>query len=134
MPGGAGFFGAGTGPAGGPITPPGVVPTTLVSSWAIDPAAQRYLFDGNGNPVAMDGTDQRVYVIVCQTDTAVPVITPAALRQQQTALRTALAPLVADGSITNLTISATDDGKAESLKGVSYTNAGTNTAVTLKVR
>ncbi len=134
MPGGFGTFGAGAGPAGGPIAPAAVVPTTLASSWAIDPVAQRYLFDSNGNPIAMDGTDQRVYVLVCQTATSVPVITPATLRQQETALRTALAPLVADGSITKLVISAIDNGAAESLKGVSYTNAGTNLAVTLKVR
>ena len=134
MPGGCGTFGAGTGPAGGPIAPAAVTPTTLVSSWAIDPTKQRYVLDDNGNPVAMDGTDQRVYVIVCQTDTSVPVITPTTLRQQAAALRAALAPLVAEGAITNLQISATDDGKAESLKGVSYTNAQTNVAVTLKVR
>jgi hypothetical protein len=134
MSGGFGFFGCGAGPAGGPITPAGVTPTTLVGSWAIDPNAQRYLFDANGNPLAMDGTDQRVYFAVCGADTAVPVITPATLNQQIQALRTALKPLVDDGSISGLGVTATDDGAATSLKSVIYTNSGTNRSVTLKVR
>jgi hypothetical protein len=135
MPGGFGFFGAGSSPAGNPVTPPGVTPTTLVSSWAIDPVAQRYLLDAFGNPLAMDGTDQRVYVLVCEADTDVPVITPQTLRTQEAALRTALKPLVDDGSISGLAITATGGGSpAESLKSITYTNNGTNLAVTLKVR
>jgi hypothetical protein len=134
MPGGFGFFGAGTGPAGGPITPPGVTPTTLVSSWAIDPVAQRYLFDAYGNPLAMDGTQQRIYILVCEADTDVPVLTPATLRKQTRALTDALNPLVTEGAIANLVVNATDDGKAESLKTITYQDLGTNLAVTLKLR
>jgi hypothetical protein len=132
---GCGNFGAGSGPAGGPITPPGVTPTTIVSSWQIDPVRQVYVFDTNGNPLVMDGTDQRVYVLVCQaTVNPPPVITPATLRQQQSDLRTALQPLVADGSISNLVLNTASGYPGEALKSVTYTNTGTNLPVTIKIR
>lgn len=134
MPGGLGYFGFGTGPLGGPITPAGVVPTTLVASWAIDPTTARYQLDPSGNPLGMDGTDQRVYWFVCQADTDVDVITPASLSAQAATLRGALRPLLTDGSITSLNVIAIDDGQARTLKTITYTNAGTNRAVTLKIR
>lgn len=136
MPFGFGNFGCGAGPAGGVITPPGVVPTTLVGSWSIDPVLQKYLFEANGNPLAMDGTTQRVYVLVCQAQAAwdAPIITPQILRKQEAAIRDALRPLVNEGAISNIVVNATDDGRSETLKAVTYKNLGTNASVTLKIR
>jgi hypothetical protein len=134
MAGGFGSIGCGAGPFAGPITPPGVTPTTLVASWQIDPETQRYVLDPNGNPLGMDGTDQRVYFAVCDADTDVQILTPVTLNQQAAALRNGLRMLVLEGAITGLAVSATDDGKATSLKTVLYTNAGTSRAMTLKVR
>jgi hypothetical protein len=134
MSGGFGFFGAGGAAAGPADVVPGVTPTTLVASWLIDTVYQRYVLDSNGNPLGMDGTDQRVYGAVCGADTDVAVITPTTLNQQASALRAALRPLVIDGSITGLSVSATDDGKATSLKTILYQNAGTNLNVTLRIR
>jgi hypothetical protein len=134
MPGGFGYFGFGAGPAGGPNPIPGVQPTTLVSSWLIDPVTQRYVLDADGNPIAQDGTEQRVYWLVCKADTDVDVLTPQTLSRQAQAFREALRPLVAEGAITGLSVSATDDGKAKSLKNISYTNAGTNRPITLRIR
>lgn len=134
MAGGFATFGAGAGPAGGPTTPPGVTPTTLVGAWQIDELNQRYVLDANGNPLAMDGTRQRVYELVCAADTSVPVLTPTSLRQQEAALRSALRPLLTEGAITALTVTATDDGAGESLKTITWTNAGTSLPVTMKIR
>jgi hypothetical protein len=134
MPGGFGTFGFGAGPAGPPNPIPGVTPTTLVASWRIDPVTQRYVLDADGNPLGMDGTEQRVYELVCDADTDVDILTPTTLNQQAQALRTALRPLVLEGAIKGLSVSATDDGKATSLKTVSYTNTGDNRAVTLRIR
>jgi hypothetical protein len=134
MPGGFGTFGAGSTPASVVVTPPGVTPTTLVASWQINSVTQTYVLDPNGNPLGMDGTDQRVYMAVCGAATNVQVITPTTLRQQQSALRDALRPLIQDGSISALQTAATDDGAAESLKTITYTNNGTNLSVTLQIR
>jgi hypothetical protein len=135
MPGGFGTFGAGAWPAGVPFTPPGVTPTTLVSSWKIDPNAQRYVFDEDGNPLAMDGTDQRVYILVCEVlADPPPVVTPQTLRKQESDLRTALRPLVREGAISNLQINAASVQPGEALKSVTYTNNGTARAVTVRIR
>jgi hypothetical protein len=134
MAGGFGTFGFGAAPMGPPDPSPSVLPTTLVASWQIDPDTQRYVFDAYGNPLGMDGTSQRVYELVCGADTAVDILTPQTLNQQSAALRNALKPLVDDGSISKLTVTATDDGKATSLKTITYQNNGTNQSVTLRIR
>lgn len=134
MPGGFGNFGVATQPFGPPTIVPGVSPTTAVASWLIDSATQRYVLDANGNPLGMDGTDQRVYYAVCGADTRVDIITPQVMNQARAALRAALAPLVSDGSIAGLAVTVEDNGKATVTKTVTYTNAGTNRNVSLRVR
>lgn len=134
MAGGFAGFGCGAGPCGGPNPIAGVTPTTLVASWQIDPETQRYVLDVDGNPLGMDGTEQRVYWLVCGADTTADIITPQTLNRQTAALRTALRPLVLEGAISSLKIGVSDDGRATTLKTVSYTNTGTNRAMTLRIR
>lgn len=134
MAGGFGGFGCGAGPCG-PLDPPPAPPTTtLVASWAIDPETQRYQLDAAGNPLGMNGTAQRVYLAVCAVDVVPDIITPQGKNSVAAAFRTALRGLVAEGAITKLSVSVTDDGGARLLKTISYQDAGTNLPVTLKIR
>ena len=126
----------GFGPFGISEEPAEAVHVVLVGAREIDGVSRRYTQDADGNPLPMDGTAQRVLILLSYADTSSDIITPQALATQKAKLRAALVPLTSgrEPAIRNLTIDVTDDGKARTLKLVTYTNALTNTKTSLRVR
>jgi hypothetical protein len=135
--GGFGTGSYGLGPFGFP-TPPEAVEqiTTAVSCRLIDPVLRDYVTDANGNPVADDGTADRVYLLLSYADAAVPdVITPQALLQRQSDIEDALSVLLTGPTpaISDLVVTVTDEGGGSVYGEVSYFNLLTQTAVTLQI-
>ncbi len=118
-------------PFGGSTTDPQDTPRTIVGAWLIDERTMRYVLDEHGNPVAMDGTAQRVLLAVVEADLAIGVIAPTELSRQEQAYRAALEPLVSDNSIAQLAVSVVSTGTGAVTATISYFNRATSLPVTL---
>lgn len=128
---GLGSIPLGLGPAGRGTVRTSPLDATAVGAWKLDARSMRYVLDGNGNPVAMDGTTQRVLLLCRAAEVKSQVVTPAFMQQQAQAYRTALAPLVAEGAISSLRVIVADNGGARIERSISYVNAGSAKPVTL---
>ena len=140
MPAGYGPCGAGT-----PTQP--VEPTTtavncraigvLDSQGMLNTTVSDYCTDQYGNPVAMDGTANRVFLLCCYGDVRSQLITPQAIMARQQALSFALQPLTSgqQPAIGNLAIKvlAKQNGQGVSAT-ISYVNNLTSQATTLVIQ
>ena len=129
MPLGVGPYGAGTPPS--PADPI----TTAVSCRLIDGVLRDYQTDENGNAVGMDGTANRVYLLLSYAETRQSIISAQGLAAKQNAIRAALTPLTSGQSpaISNLKVKVTDGGGGRTLAEVTYTNLLTGTLETVEV-
>lgn len=124
----------GNGPFGQPPPVPSAeVLPTLSSSRLVDGVSSRYVPTTDGDFEPMDGTAQRVLLLIAFADTYSPIITPQGKADQAARIRRALRPLTEgrEPAIDRLTVEVTDDGKAETLKTVTYRNRLTNTIQTV---
>lgn len=128
---GAGTMIAGFGPAGGGSSSTPRPPMTGVVAWYIDGDRMTYRLDDTGNPVGMDGTDQRVLLKIVDASFALAVITPNELSRQEQAYRNTLATMVKEGSISDVTVSVIDGGGQRVRSTVNYKNLGTSRAMTV---
>jgi hypothetical protein len=130
MPLGAGFLGGWAPPA------PTEATTTAVSCRRIDAVAHDYVTDGAGNPEGMDGTANRVYLLLSYADTRTAIITATGVAAREKAVRAALEPLARgpEPAIANLSVKVTDAGRDRVYGEVTYRNLLTNTLETLVIR
>jgi len=121
-------------PLGGIVTTPVPAQATNVVAWLITiDGSYAMATDGSGNVAGMDGTDQRVQLIVRNSRIDFDIITEQNLNAQKQAWLNALGALVTEGAISGLSVTMGDDGNETTLGFVKYTNLGTSKAMTLPV-
>jgi len=118
-----------------PSTISSVTPTELTSSRKVDFATGRYVLDDGGGFEGMDDTAQRVTIVVTAAAGKTPDVIDALLqRRTEAALRDALTPLVADGSIIIEAVQVERARAGASTVLVSYFNRRAGTRGTAKAR
>ncbi len=128
--GGLGSMSLGVGPYGSGTPPLPTEPiTTAVSCRAIDGVTRAYLTDADGNAVGMDGTANRVYILLSYADTVQAIITAQGVLAREAAIRRALEPLSQgqNPAISRLSVKVTDAGGDGTLGTVTYYNNLTQT-------
>jgi len=127
----------GAGPYGGsaPASATEAVTTAISCRW-IDPVTRDYATDDDGNPRGMDGTANRVYLLLSYSDVRQAIITAQGVQARAAAIRRALEPLTRrpEPAISALVVNVADNG-ADRVEGtITYRNLLTNTLQTVEIR
>lgn len=130
---GLGTMDLGFGPLGDAEDPETTAAPLVSVAWLVDGRRMTYVLDAQGNPLGMDGTDQRVLLKIVDATVPIPVIVASELSKQEQAYRTALAGMVKAGAISDLEVAVFDDGGASTRTEIRYRNLRTSRAMTLSL-
>lgn len=134
---GYGFDPWGLGPLGLPETDPAVEHLPIVhASILIDAATRAYVFDDQGNPMGMDGTAQRVLLLVSYAEIVASVIDARSLKEAEYRILAALSPLQKETppAIKDLSVTVRDNGRGFTESTVAFMNLKTNQIQTVVLR